>query len=132
MPVPKTVFGKSLASLLRRPDIDIKDLLPLHEALETLSVDELEVLQLEIKYAGYIQRESERIEQRERLKQYRIPESMDYGQVAGLKLEAREKLERIRPETLEAAGRISGVDPGDIDLILMYVRRVERSARSGA
>ena len=104
----------------------------MHEALETLSVDELEVLQLEIKYAGYIQRESERIEQRERLKQYRIPESMDYGQVAGLKLEAREKLERIRPETLEAAGRISGVDPGDIDLILMYVRRVERSARSGA
>ena len=132
LPVPKTVFGKSLASLLRRPDIDIKDLLPLHEALETLSVDELEVLQLEIKYAGYIQRESERIEQRERLKQYRIPESMDYGQVEGLKLEAREKLERIRPETLEAAGRISGVDPGDIDLILMYVRRVERSARSGA
>ncbi|MDH5656341.1 MAG: tRNA uridine-5-carboxymethylaminomethyl(34) synthesis enzyme MnmG, partial [Spirochaetia bacterium] len=81
------------------------------------------ILEMEIKYDGYIEREKEKIEKRNLLLKNTIPNDINYNIIAGLKNEAREKLNRIRPQNLESASRISGVDPPDIDLILMHIRK---------
>jgi tRNA uridine 5-carboxymethylaminomethyl modification enzyme len=84
---------------------------------------------MEIKYEGYIERDRERTRKMERMESHRIPESFDYTSVAGLKNEAREKLKRIRPETIGQATRISGVDPSDISLVMVRIESMARAAR---
>jgi len=85
------------------------------------------VLELEVKYEGYVKREQEKVERRERTSNYPIPTEFDYETVPGIKKEAREKLKRFRPIDLASAGRISGVDPPDIDLIYLKILEQERS-----
>ena len=119
--------------LLKRPEIRIADIL---EAAG-LEMDEemAAIAEMQIKYEGYIERDLERIKKMKRMESRRIPESFDYAGVSGLKNEAREKLERIRPETLGQASRISGVDPSDISLVavrLEALSRREARARAGA
>lgn len=119
--------------LLKRPEIRIADIL---EAAG-LEMDEemAAIAEMQIKYEGYIERDLERIKKMKRMESRRIPESFDYAGVSGLKNEAREKLERIRPETIGQASRISGVDPSDISLVavrLEALSRREARARTGS
>ncbi len=126
MDLPKTGFGKTMDSLLRRPEVSIEDLVPLVPELTSLSKDERTVLELEIKYEGYVKREQEKVERRERVSNHPIPPDFDFDSVPGIKKEAKEKLKRFRPMDLNAASRISGVDPPDIDLIYLKILEKER------
>lgn len=123
-----SVAGKMAAGkLLRRPEIRMTDVL---EATGIEIGEEMAAIaEMQIKYEGYIERDLERIRKMERMESRKIPESLDYASVRGLKNEAREKLQRIRPETIGQASRISGVDPSDISLVLVRLEALSREAR---
>ena len=74
-----------------------------------------------MKYEGYIKRQLRQVEEFRRLESRALPRDLDYGRVAGLRLEAREKLEKIRPENFGQAGRISGVSPADLAVLMVYL-----------
>lgn len=114
-------FGHSLASFLKRSDIKIKDIEPIVSELSILNEDEKAVLEMEVKYEGYLKRELETIEYRKKFLNFQIPADFDYGSVKGLKTEAIVKLEKHRPLNLENALHISGVDPSDVDLLLYHL-----------
>ena len=117
--MPRAGFGKSVGAFLRRPEVKVTDCIGMIPGLEDLDADHLEILEMEIKYEGYIKREQETIQRREKARAILIPQDFDYDSVPNLKKEALEKLKKIRPHDLDAASRISGVDPPDIDLIHM-------------
>jgi len=81
---------------------------------------------MEIKYEGYILRDMERIARLKKMDSLAIPESIDYLDINGLKNEAREKLRKIRPDTVGQASRISGVDPSDISILIVYLEVLKR------
>ncbi|TGL65473.1 tRNA uridine-5-carboxymethylaminomethyl(34) synthesis enzyme MnmG [Leptospira jelokensis] len=114
-------FGHSLASFLKRSDIKIQDLEPIVSELSILNEDEKAVLEMEVKYEGYLKRELETIEYRKKFLNFQIPSDFDYASVKGLKTEAIVKLEKHRPLNLETALHISGVDPSDVDLLLYHL-----------
>lgn len=113
-------YGKTLGEFLRRTDIQIEDIKVFLPELNDLREDILKVLELEIKYEGYVKKELEYIQRREKFKKLKIPPNFEYEKVVGLKKEAIEKLKKYQPVDLESALRISGIDPPDIDLL--YVR----------
>jgi tRNA uridine 5-carboxymethylaminomethyl modification enzyme len=112
--------GISLAQLLRRPDSRYVDL-PGHD--DALDDEVIRQVEIEIKYAGYIRREKERIDAAGHWERQLIPIDFNYLKVKGLRFEAQEKLSRIRPENLGQASRISGVSPADISILGMWLRR---------
>lgn len=114
-------FGHTVASFLKRSDIKIKDIEPILSDLESLNEDEKAVLEMEVKYEGYLKRELETIEYRKKFLNFQIPSDFDYASVKGLKTEAVVKLEKHRPMNLENALHISGVDPSDVDLLLYHL-----------
>lgn len=114
-------FGHTVASFLKRSDIKIKDIEPILFDLQTLNEDEKAVLEMEVKYEGYLKRELETIEYRNKFLNFQIPSDFDYASVKGLKTEAVVKLEKHRPLNLENALHISGVDPSDVDLLLYHL-----------
>jgi len=79
------------------------------------------IIEMEIKYEGYIARDAEKIRKMEKMESKFIPEELDYKEIQGLKNEAREKLIKIKPATIGQASRISGVDPSDISILLVYL-----------
>ncbi|MBN2400769.1 MAG: tRNA uridine-5-carboxymethylaminomethyl(34) synthesis enzyme MnmG [Spirochaetes bacterium] len=112
--------------LLRRPEIKLAHIM---EALnETVDHRIAPIAEMEIKYEGYIKKEKERAEKMKRLEDKVIPMYMDYSVIKGLKNEAREKLSKIKPETIGQAQRISGVDPSDISILLVHVEALARKA----
>ena len=113
--------GKSLAQILRRPDILYRNI----EKKSNLNEKEEEQVQIEIKYSGYIKREKERIEISQRQESWKIPIDFDYNQIKGLRAEAKEKLIKIRPDNLGQAGRISGVNPSDVAILSMMIKKKE-------
>ena len=117
--MPRAGFGKSVGAFLRRPEVKVQDCIGMIDGLEQLDADHLEILEMEIKYEGYIKRELENIQRREKARSVIIPDDFDYDTVPNLKKEALEKLKKLRPHDLDTASRISGVDPPDIDLIHM-------------
>ncbi len=116
-----TDTGVNLADLIKRPQISYKDLAAFDKGRPVLSDRVCEKVQIEIKYEGYIERQSKQVEEMRRLESKRIPEDIDYGSIHGLRLEAREKLGKIRPDSVGRAGRISGVSPADIAVLLVYL-----------
>lgn len=115
--------GVKLADLLRRPQITYEDLLPFDRERPPLSRAVAEVVEVEIKYEGYIKKQIAAVEQMRRLEQQPLPEDLDYGKVQGLRLEAREKLGRIQPRSIGQASRISGVSPADISVLLIWTEQ---------
>ena len=113
--------GKSLAQILRRPDILYRNI----EKESNLNEKEEEQVQIEVKYSGYIKREKERIEISQRQESWKIPIDFDYNQIKGLRAEAKEKLIKIRPDNLGQAGRISGVNPSDVAILSMMIKKKE-------
>ncbi len=113
--------GTSLADLLRRPEIHYADLAAIDPGRPPLSVAECFAVEVDLKYEGYIRLEQERIDRFLRLEQRELPDSIDYAAISGLRIEARQKLTRLRPASLGQASRISGVSPADIAVLLVYL-----------
>ncbi|MBN2703346.1 MAG: tRNA uridine-5-carboxymethylaminomethyl(34) synthesis enzyme MnmG [Pontiellaceae bacterium] len=113
--------GKSLAQLLRNPEMTYEDL---PQEMPQLDTDVKQQVEIMVKYEGYIKRERERIEIAKRQEQQSIPIDFEYDRVKSLRYEAREKLKKIRPENLGQASRISGVNPSDITILGLWLKKV--------
>jgi tRNA uridine 5-carboxymethylaminomethyl modification enzyme len=119
--------------LLRRPEISLDDVLPsIIQSDSSLIMNEQEakIVEMNIKYEGYIKKDLERIKKLEQMENKKIPENINYDAIIGLKNEAREKLKKIRPETIGQALRISGVDPSDISIVLVHLESLHRKQSS--
>lgn len=117
---PVTNAGLTLEETLRRPNIFAKDLQTLGY-LQNLPDDVLYQVEVECKYKGYVQKEKEAIEQARKLENKLLPTDIDYEKIDGLRIEARQKLQKIRPQNLGQAGRISGVSPADVQILIVYL-----------
>ena len=117
--------GAHAADLIRRPQITYQDLAPFDLERPELPDEVTEQVEIQIKYEGYIQKQLIQVEQMRRLESRKLPETMDYTQVRGLRLEAIEKLQRVRPHSIGQASRISGVSPADISVLLIYLSQSE-------
>jgi len=120
--------GDKLQKVLSRPNLSLADFEPL-EKLTTyltehqLTQEEKTRAEVEIKYAGYIEKEKNNADKLNRLESVRIPDGFDYDKIVSLSFEGREKLKKIRPTTLSQASRISGVSPADVSVLLIYMGR---------
>ena len=112
-----------LADLLRRPQVTYEDIAPFDAERPELPKSVTEEVEIQIKYAGYLERQLKQVEEFKKEESRRLPENMDYESVAGLRLEARQKLSEIRPMSIGQAGRISGVSPADIAVLLIYLEQ---------
>lgn len=118
--------GAKLADLLKRPQITYKDLEPVDKDRPPYSTAIFEAVEIELKYEGYIKRQRADIEEARRLERKRLPQDVDYSAIQGLRLEAGEKLNKVKPENIGQAGRISGVSPADISVLLIWLASKER------
>lgn len=123
--------GAKLADLLKRPQVSYQDLMAVDRERPKYSTAIFEAVEIELKYEGYIKRQRADIEEARRLERKRLPQ-VDYAQIKGLRLEAVEKLNKVRPENIGQAGRISGVSPADISVLLIWLAAQERQQREGA
>ena len=114
--------SKKVVELVARPSVFLKDLLQIVPR-GTYSEEEVESVDIAIKYQGYIDRERELADKMVRLESLRIPEDFDFDSVSGLSIECRQKLKKYAPRTLAQASRISGVSPADISVLLVYFGR---------
>ncbi|TGK21115.1 tRNA uridine-5-carboxymethylaminomethyl(34) synthesis enzyme MnmG [Leptospira fluminis] len=115
-------YGSKLDSFLKRPEIIFEDISFMVPDSEFLTAQDRKVIEMEVKYEGYIKREQETIEWKNRFMKIAIPEDIEYEQIPGIKKEAIQKLNKHRPLNLEKASQISGVDPSDIDMLLFYIK----------
>lgn len=116
--------GVRLADLIRRPQLEYSDLDEIDEHRpDNIPHDALEAAQISLKYDGYIKRQNAQIKEARRLEEKLLPSDFDYSVISGLRLEAREKLNRIRPKNIGQASRISGVSPADISVLLIYFKK---------
>jgi tRNA uridine 5-carboxymethylaminomethyl modification enzyme len=115
-----------LADLLRRPQVTYEDIAPFDPERPALPAAVTEEVEIQVKYAGYLQRQLKQVEEFKREENRLLPEDMDYESVVGLRLEARQKLSQIRPVSIGQAGRISGVSPSDIAVLLIYLEQKRR------
>ncbi len=113
--------GAKLADLLRRPQLSLAGIRLFDQDGTSQNKEIEEQIEIAIKYEGYITRQNEKIEQAKKLESRSIPRELDYAQLCGLRLEAVEKLNRIRPTSIGQASRISGVSPADITVLLVYL-----------
>ena len=112
-----------LADLLRRPYVTYEDLAPFDTQRPALSPAVTEEVQIQVKYAGYLQRQEKQVEAFRKEENTLLPENINYEAIAGLRLEARQKLSEIRPVSIGQAGRISGVSPADIAVLLIWLEQ---------
>ena len=115
--------GVKLADLIRRPQLNYEILKPFDLDRPDFPDDVFEQVEIDLKYAGYIKRQISQVAEMRRLEVKIIPEDMDYNAVTGLRLEAREKLNKIRPHSIGQASRISGVSPADISVLIIYLKK---------
>ena len=120
--------GDKMYKVLSRPNITIYDFLQIPNVEEfvnqnNIGREEIELTEIEVKYAGYIEKEKNNADKLNRLEDIRIPEQFNYDKITSLSFESREKLKKIRPTTLSQASRISGVSPADISILLIYMGR---------
>jgi tRNA uridine 5-carboxymethylaminomethyl modification enzyme len=120
---PPAPNGARLGDLLRRPRITYAHLCQLGVGDETLSKDVVEQVEISLKYQGYIARQNRQLEEFRKMEGHKLPEDLDYAALHGLRLEAREKLEQIRPMNLGQASRISGVSPADIAALMIWLEK---------
>ena len=118
---PALITGISMASLLRRPNIGYDDITPFDKRRPDLPLSVREQAEISIKYKGYIDRQTRQLEEFKKMEGHSVPEDIDYNTLQGLRLEARQKLSAVRPRSLGAASRISGVSPADIAALMVYL-----------
>ncbi|MCW9031770.1 MAG: hypothetical protein OQK58_09810, partial [Gammaproteobacteria bacterium] len=114
--------------LLRRPDVSYNDLMSL-PTVDNPDIDPVVAEQVDIqaKYAGYIERQRDEIERQQRHNEKEIPESFDYSIISGLSAEVQEKLKKVRPTTIGHASRIQGITPAAISLLLVFLKKQKRN-----
>ena len=112
-----------LADLLRRPQVSYEDLAPFDQERPELPRAVTEEVEIQLKYAGYLARQEKQVEEFKKEESRLLPENLDYEAISGLRLEARQKLSEIRPLSLGQAGRISGVSPADIAVLMIYLEQ---------
>jgi len=122
--MPNAENGISLAALLRRPQITYTDITVLDKNSPDYSTEICEQVEISIKYAGYIKRQQQQLNELTRMESYSIPGDIDYNTLKALRLEARQKLNTVRPQTLGQATRISGVSPADVAALMVYLRNI--------
>ena len=115
--------GVSLANLIRRPQVSYNDLAPFDPNRPELSRAVIDEVGICLQYEGYIKRQMKQVEEFTRMEQRKLPAGLDYETVPGLRLEARQKLNEIRPENFGQASRISGVSPADVAALMVYLEK---------
>ena len=118
-PLPKT--GLSVADMLRRSGITAELISKYLGIWQDISKEALEQVEINCKYSGYIERQQSLIEQAKKLENKLLPKDIDYMKMDGLRIEARQKLNKIRPLNLGQASRISGVSPADVQILIVYL-----------
>ena len=117
--------GARLADLLRRPRLTYEDLTPFDAQRPALAPAIVREAEITIKYSGYIDRQLRQVEEMKRLEERVLPANLDYLSIHGIRLEARQKLDEIRPRNLGQAGRVSGVSPADVAVLMVYLKQME-------
>ena len=112
-----------LADLLRRPQVGYEDIAPFDPERPELPASVTEEVEIQVKYAGYLERQKKQVEEFRKEESRLLPADIDYSTITGLRLEAQEKLSAIRPRSIGQAGRISGVSPADIAVLLIYMEQ---------
>ncbi|WJS81984.1 tRNA uridine-5-carboxymethylaminomethyl(34) synthesis enzyme MnmG [Tetragenococcus halophilus] len=107
---------------LRRPEVSYQDLLQFIARNEELTDKEVEQVEIQIKYEGYINKAMTKVDKLKRMEAKRVPENIDYEAIDGLATEAKQKLQKIHPETIAQASRISGVNPSDLSILMVYIQ----------
>ena len=118
--------GIRLAELIKRPQLDYECLTPFDKTRPDLPKDVFEQVEIDLKYEGYIKRQQAKVDEMRRLEVKKIPADIDYDDVYSLRLEAREKLKKVKPESVGQASRISGVSPSDISVLLIHLSKYEK------
>lgn len=113
--------GATLAEIIKRPEMKYEYLAPVDKGREVLSKEIIEQVNIRLKYDGYIKRQLKQVEQFKKMEKKRIPADINYDDIYSLRLEAKQKLNQIRPESVGQASRISGVSPADISVLLVYL-----------
>lgn len=119
--------GVRLSELLKRPQLNYDLLADFDTERPDLPYEVFEQVEIDIKYEGYIRRQQAQVDEMHRLEVKKLPEDIDYNSIEGLRLEAREKLTKIKPHSIGQASRISGVSPSDISVLLIYLEKESRS-----
>ena len=114
--------GVLFSDLLKRPELDYKGLSPFAPLEEELASDVIDQIEIQIKYEGYIKKAIAKVDKLKKMEEKRIPENIDYDAINGIATEAKDKLKKIQPETIAQASRISGVNPADISVLMVYVQ----------
>lgn len=127
--LPKS--GESLADLIKRPDVTYDLLAPVDKKRKPLPRNVTFACETNIKYEGYLSLEKEKIEKFNNLEKIRIPEDIDYSLIKGLRIEATQKLSKMKPESVGRASRISGVSPADCEVLLVYLEQLRRRHDNG-
>jgi len=122
--------GAKLSDLLRRPELNYESLSEIDEREEDLSFAVKEQVEISIKYEGYIKRQLMQVEQFKKLENRKLDKDINYLEIDGLRLEARQKLNSIKPDSIGQASRITGVSPADISVLLVYMEQRNRDKRS--
>lgn len=115
--------GAKLAELLRRTELKYEDLKEIDEQRECLPKEVAEEVEIEVKYKGYIKLQQQQVEKFKKLERKLLPQEIDYEAIKGLRIEARQKLNKIKPNSVGQASRISGVSPADISVLLIYLEQ---------
>ncbi len=115
--------GARLADLLRRPPVSYESLAPFDPDRPDLSPEITQAVEIAVKYQGYIQRQLRQVEEMKKLESWPLPTDTDYEAIQGLRLEARQKLQQIRPRNLGQASRVSGVSPADVAVLMVYLKQ---------
>ena len=118
------VSAARMIDLLRRPELDYDMLAPFDRTRPSLPPAVTRQVEIRVKYEGYLQRQQKQIEEFTREEERLLPPDADYNSIAGLRLEARQKLSQIRPRSIGQAGRISGVSPSDIAVLLIWLEKI--------
>ena len=125
----KITNGVKLADLLKRSELSYKKLAEIDENRLVLDDEVAEEVEIQVKYEGYIKLQEEQVEKFKKLEQKLLPENIEYKNIKGLRLEARQKLDKIKPNSIGQASRISGVSPADISVLLIYLEQKNNERR---
>ena len=116
------VIGMLLIDLIKRPNIYLKDIIEYLPFEQTFTDDVIQEVEIQVKYEGYLKKQEKEAKEQNRLELHKIPSDINYDDIPHLALEARQKLKEIRPETIGQASRISGVNPADISVLMVYLK----------
>ena len=113
--------GTSMADLIRRPELSYEKVAPLDPDRPKLPDDVKEQVEIQIKYDGYIRRQLLQVEKAQKMEEKKLPSDIDYNEITGLRIEARQKLDKVKPASIGQASRIAGVTPADVSVLLIYL-----------